>query len=581
MLFPTFSFAVFFAVVLTVGWALHRDPPRWKLFMLAASYFFYGFWDWRFIGLIVASTLVNHSAGRALHHSRGWGERRRSVLLGVTVAANVGLLGLFKYYDFFARSIAATFGRVGLPEPPLLQLVLPVAISFFTFQALSYVIDIRRDRLDPAPLIDFALFLSFFPHLVAGPIVRASEFLPQLRVKPDPRRVDLSGAAALIGVGLFKKVVISSYLAEAIVDPVFSSPGDHSSLELLIGIYGYAVQIYADFSGYTDIAIGLALLLGIRFPANFDRPYSAVSIQEFWRRWHMTLSNWLRDYLYIPLGGSRASASKRNRNLFLTMLLGGLWHGAAWTFVVWGAYQGAGLILERRWADARSERLATRWRRRMAPVSGLRAGTAEPPPSDLGPNVIDLTDAAMTGASPGGSGTGSALAAPVGARLVTAVRHLVARPDTSGSDPNGSDPNGGHPHGHDDPDELDAEEEPGAAALHRRAERRARWTGRVITFHFVCVGWVFFRSDSLEGAFHLLGRLLYAWGPAPLVTPWVLTVIAGSLAVQFIPRTFTRNVLADLSRLPVVAQATIFGCLLVLIDLLGPAGVAPFIYFRF
>ncbi len=497
--------------------------------------------------------------------------------------ANVGLLGLFKYYDFFARSIAATFGRMGLPEPPLLELVLPVAISFFTFQALSYVIDIRRGDLQPAPLIDFALFLSFFPHLVAGPIVRASEFLPQLRVKPDPRRVDLSGAAALIGAGLFKKVVISSYLAEVIVDPVFSQPGEHSSLELLIGMYGYAVQIYADFSGYTDIAIGLALLLGIRFPANFDRPYTAVSIQEFWRRWHMTLSNWLRDYLYIPLGGNRGAPSRRNRNLFLTMVLGGLWHGAAWTFVVWGAYQGAGLIVERRLAEGHSERLAARLRRRMAPVSASWIGTANQRGNGTGtvhePDVIDLTDAAIS--ATGGTGTPTigradpGAASPAGTRLLTAVRQIVARPEAVASSPGYTGEHG------DAGDELAAEEEPGAAAVHRRLERRRRWIGRLITFHFVCIGWVFFRSDSLGGALQMLGRLLYAWGPAPLVTPWVLVVIAGCLAVQFLPRTFTRNFLADLSRLPVVVQAGIFGCLLVLIDLLGPAGVAPFIYFRF
>jgi D-alanyl-lipoteichoic acid acyltransferase DltB (MBOAT superfamily) len=515
MLFPTFTFAVFFAVVLTVGWALHRKPPQWKLFMLAASYFFYGFWDWRFIGLIALSTVVNQLAAEAIHRSSI--ERTRSFVVGASVVFNLGLLGFFKYYGFFASSMRDTFGRVGLPSPPLLQIVLPVAISFFTFQALSYVIDVKRGRLAPAPLINFALYLSFFPHLVAGPIVRAAEFLPQLEHKLDPRRIDLTGAIALIGAGLFKKVVISSYLASSIVDPVFDHPGRHSSIEILVGVYGYAIQIYADFSGYTDIAIGLALLLGIRFPQNFDRPYSAVSIQEFWRRWHMTLSNWLRDFLYIPLGGSRGGRDMRDRNLFLTMLLGGLWHGAAWTFVIWGAYQGAGLVVERRITENRELTQARRRRRQMALVR-LEAGAGEPPPGDT--DRIDF----------------------------------------------GLD------------DEL-ADADPLPAT--RFTERQRRWIGRIITFHFICVGWVFFRATSVGDALHMLWRILTAWGSGPLVTPLLLATIAAALAVQFIPRPVTRNVLADLSRLPAVAQAALFGAFLVLVDLLGPAGVAPFIYFQF
>ncbi|MEZ5262089.1 MAG: MBOAT family protein [Acidimicrobiales bacterium] len=514
MLFPTFTFAVFFAVVLTVGWALHRKQAQWKLFMLAASYFFYGFWDWRFIGLIVLSTVVNQAAAEAI--SRTGNERARSTTLTAAVVFNLGLLGFFKYYGFFADTMRETFGRVGLPTPPLLHIVLPVAISFFTFQALSYVIDVKRGLLKPAPLINFALYLSFFPHLVAGPIVRAAEFLPQLEQKLDPRRIDLTGAIALIGAGLFKKVVISSYLASSIVDPVFEHPGRHSSLELLLGVYGYAVQIFADFSGYTDIAIGVALLLGIRFPQNFDRPYSAVSIQEFWRRWHMTLSNWLRDFLYIPLGGSKGGRDRRDRNLFLTMLLGGLWHGAAWTFVIWGAYQGAGLVVERRIKEKR-ELDAARQRRRQLALVRLDAHT----------------DATLSGAD------------------------------------------GVADHAFDELGEPDSGPQP------RFSDRQRRWIGRIITFHFICGGWIFFRADSLGTALDIFWRILTAWGGGPLVTPLLVATIAASLAVQFIPRPVTRNVLADLSRLPASVQAGLFGAFLVLIDLLGPSGVAPFIYFQF
>ena len=215
----------------------------------------------------------------------------------------------------------------------MLVVTLPVGISFFTFMAISYVVDVYRGELEPPSLARFAVFLSFFPHLVAGPIVRASELLPQLERPRDPRAVDTSRAFYFILSGLFFKVVIANYLATHIVDEVFAAPNRHSSLEVLVGVYGYAVQIFADFFGYTNIAIGIALLLGFKFPQNFDSPYTAVSLQDFWRRWHMTLSRWLRDYLYIPLGGNRKGPLVTYRNLMLTMLLGGLWHGAAWTFV--------------------------------------------------------------------------------------------------------------------------------------------------------------------------------------------------------------------------------------------------------
>src|SRR4029077_5577659 len=220
-------------------------------------------------------------------------------------------------------------------------------ISFYSFMAISYVVHTYRGELVPASFARFAVFQAFFPHLVAGPIVRASELLPQLERPRDPRRGGLSRAFMLIGVGLFLKVLIANPLATHIVDDVFAAPNRHSSLEVLVGIYGYAVQIFADFCGYTNIAIGVALLLGFQVPQNFDSHYTAVSLQDFWRRWHMTLSRWLRDYLYIPLGGSRKGTWMTYRNLMLTMLLGGLWHGAAWTFVAWGAIHGTGLAVER------------------------------------------------------------------------------------------------------------------------------------------------------------------------------------------------------------------------------------------
>ncbi len=313
--------------------------------MISASYVFYGAWDWRFLGLIVLSTVVNQSSGQAIHRAEG--NTRKRLVVGA-VAVNLGLLAWFKYYGFFATSLINLFSRIGVDLPlPLLNITLPVGISFFTFQALSYVIDIYRGEQEPTSLRDFALFLAFFPQLVAGPIVRSSEFLPQLAKRRDPRRVEAPEAFLLIAGGLFKKVVVANTLAVSLVDPVFAGPQNYSALEVLVAIYAYAVQIYADFSGYTDIAIGVALLMGFRFPQNFDRPYTATSLQDFWRRWHITLSRWLRDYLYIPLGGSRAGERATYRNVMLTMLLGGLWHGAAWTFVLWGGLHGLGLAWER------------------------------------------------------------------------------------------------------------------------------------------------------------------------------------------------------------------------------------------
>ncbi len=347
MLFPTATFAVFFLVVLPIAGWLRAPSPGWKRFVLAASYVFYAAWDWRFVFLLGGSTVVNWLMGRAIGRA---GDRAGRWWLGAAVAFNLAVLGFFKYYGFFVASADAALRPWGLETGlPYLDIVLPVGISFYTFQGISYVVDVYRRQVPPASLVDFAIYPSFFPHLVAGPIVRAAEFLPQLRA-PDPlRRRDVSRAGWLIAQGAFKKVVVSTFLAGAIVDPVFAVPAEHSGLEIALAIYGYAVQIYADFSGYTDMAIGIALLMGIRFPQNFDRPYAAESIADFWRRWHMTLSRWLRDYLYIPLGGNRHGEARTYRNLILTMTLGGLWHGAAATFVAWGVFHGLGLAAERWW----------------------------------------------------------------------------------------------------------------------------------------------------------------------------------------------------------------------------------------
>jgi len=289
VLFPTATFAIFFLIVLPLSWLTMPRPHRWRPFMIVASFVFYSWWDWHFVFLLAGSILWNHAFAVAIHRTRV--QSRRKLLVALAVAGNVAGLAYFKYFDFFVSSGDNMLAVIGLDLPVSVRtIVLPVGISFYTFMAISYVVDTYRGEFVPVSLEKFATYLSFFPHLVAGPIVRAKELIPQFDTPRDPRSVDTSRAFYLIATGLFKKVVIANYLAGAIVDKTFAAPGQHSSLELLIGVYAYAVQIYADFSGYTDIAIGIALLLGFRFPQNFDSPYAAVSVQDFWRRWHMTLS---------------------------------------------------------------------------------------------------------------------------------------------------------------------------------------------------------------------------------------------------------------------------------------------------
>ncbi len=368
MIFPTVEFALFFLVVFGVNWALRKESTLWKVFMLGASYFFYGYWDWRFVGLLAVSSIVNHGAARGIE--RAGHARRRRILLALSVTFNLGTIAFFKYALFLVtQAFWATNQLPGGADVDrwmpvfdwVSMIILPVGISFFTFQALSYVGDVYRGRMQTADsLLDFALYLAFFPQLVAGPIVRAAHLVGQLARPYIPARIDLGRAAVLILGGLFKKVVVANYLAAHIVDPVFARPDLYGAWDTLFAVYAYAIQIYCDFSAYSDMAIGFCLLLGFHIPLNFNAPYLSGSIQSFWRRWHMSLSFFLRDYLYIPLGGSRQGGEATiYRNLFITFLLGGLWHGAGWTFIAWGALHGAYLSMERvggRWMDRRGIR---------------------------------------------------------------------------------------------------------------------------------------------------------------------------------------------------------------------------------
>jgi alginate O-acetyltransferase complex protein AlgI len=371
LIFSSAPFLAFFAFVVPVAWLL---PARArKLFLLAASYYFYASWDWRFLGLIVLSTAIDFAAGLVMAR---WSDPRvRRSALVASLVTNLGILGVFKYAGFFLDSFAALAASAGIELGPLdLRIVLPVGISFFTFQSMSYTIDLYRRQIDTCrDPFDFALFVGFFPQLVAGPIVRARDFLPQLLHRPAWSTLRFLEGLERIALGLAKKVVVADTLA-LLVDPVFADPQGHGLFATWLAVLGFTAQIYADFSGYSDVAIGAARCLGYELPENFRHPYLATSPREFWRRWHISLSTWLRDYLFIPLGGSRGTPGATRRNLLITMLLGGLWHGAAWTFVTWGAWHGAWLALHRRLVDHGASPRTPLWLRRTGTLLGVMLG---------------------------------------------------------------------------------------------------------------------------------------------------------------------------------------------------------------
>jgi alginate O-acetyltransferase complex protein AlgI len=467
MLFPTFQFAAFFAGVFLLSWQLVAWPGLWRYFLLFAGVIFYGAWDPSFLPLLMGLAAVNHLAGRRLarHPSRA--------ILIVAISLNLAVLAGFKYIGFICSNLNVLLSWLQVEgRVPLYQAQLPLGLSFVVFQAISYIVDVYRGKLASCAYSRLVMYLTFFPHVVAGPIVRASEFLPQIETPPDPRRIEAGRAFWLIQCGMFKKVVLASYLASTAVDPVFAVPAAYAYLDRLVALYAYALQIYFDFSGYTDIAIGVALLLGVRFPPNFDSPYRSASIQEFWRRWHITLSRWLRDFLYIPLGGSKGGHLNTYRNLMLTMLLGGLWHGANWTFVIWGFLHGLALAVER-WLESRWDFVGDRFR---LPVRVVRT---------------------------------------------------------------------------------------------------------VLTFHIVCLCWVFFRAESLGIAMEFFERTRVREAMMVSSHPMLAVVLAGGIAVQFVPTSWEARWVEWLSARGAVSMGVALGVALALITVLGPQGVPPFIYFQF
>ena len=345
LIFSSGLFLYLFVGFLAGYWLLKKTSRLRILYVVAFSlYFYYKSSGWYFVLLLLAAT-YDYLIGYSLHFTKGKTERK--LLLAMSVVMNLSMLCYFKYTNFLIDLTNQLFGAGFLDFQ---NIFLPVGISFFVFQSMSYTIDIYRGQLRPLDSwLDYLFYLSFFPQLVAGPIVRASDFIPQIRQKPVVTREMLGTALFLVLTGLFKKAVISDYIALNFVDRIFDEPLLYSGFECLMGIYGYALQIYCDFSGYSDMAIGLALVMGFRFPKNFDAPYRSATITEFWRRWHISLSSWLRDYLYISLGGNRKGKGRTYLNLLLTMLLGGLWHGAAIRFILWGALHGVALALHKMW----------------------------------------------------------------------------------------------------------------------------------------------------------------------------------------------------------------------------------------
>ncbi len=343
MLFNSNLFLFFFAITYALYVSMRASKQRQNLLLLVASYVFYSAWDWRFLSLIVASTLVDYFAAIGIEASGS--AKRRRMLLTLSVVFNLGLLGFFKYFDFGIESFAALVSQFGMsPHLPSLRIVLPVGISFYTFQTMSYTIDVYRGKCRAErDLSLMALYVAFFPQLVAGPIERARDLIPQLKKPRVITRGDLAIGFNLILLGYFKKVVLADSLAP-LVNEVFDKPTAHSGVIVFLATVGFAVQIYGDFSGYSLIARGVSRLMGIQLMTNFRFPYFADSPRDFWRRWHLSLSTWLREYLYFSLGGSKRGRGRTYVNLMATMVLGGLWHGAAWNFVFWGFYHGALLV---------------------------------------------------------------------------------------------------------------------------------------------------------------------------------------------------------------------------------------------
>ncbi len=469
MLFNTGIFLFLFLVLLFFyQFVYKKENARITYLTLFSLYFYYKCGGWFFL-LLILSTVIDYTIANFIYKSNS--KRDRTAWLVLSLIINLGFLAYFKYTNF----LLGIANDLQLGHFHVVDIVLPVGISFYTFQVLSYTIDVYRGLLKPAKnIFDFGFYISFFPHLVAGPIVRASLFLPQIHTDIKITKDDRAAAVFLILTGLFKKAVISDYISVNFVDRVFDAPTLYSGFENLMAVYGYAMQIYCDFSGYSDMAIGVALLLGYRLGINFNQPYQSASITEFWRRWHISLSSWLRDYLYVPLGGNRKGKLRQYVNLFITMLLGGLWHGASWNFVFWGFLHGVALAIDK------------------------------------------------------------------------LFRTIVNVPKTF----------------------------------------LMRALGVLLTFHFVCFCWIFFRAQDFATATEMLSRIFQNFEGA-IAMQWmrgyafVFALIVFGYLTHFIPakwNTLSENIL---SRAPIIAQSLALVFVIWMVIQVKSAEIQPFIYFQF
>ena len=469
MIFSSGFFLFLFLGFIAVYSIVYKHNKLKNIYLTIFSIFFYYKSSGLYFILLLLTAVVDYNLARQI--ARTEIKQRRTLYLVISLVVNIGMLVYFKYTNFF---LSIVYDVVNKPFDPL-NIFLPVGISFFTFQSLSYTIDIYRRNIEPVKDIsEFAFFVTFFPQMVAGPIVRASVFLPQVRKTPFVSKADFGKAIFLICIGLFKKAVISDYISSNFVDRIFDNPGLYTGLENLFGVYGYALQIYCDFSGYTDLAIGIALLLGYKLPVNFDSPYQSASITEFWRRWHISLSSWLRDYLYISLGGNRKGKIRTYINLMITMLIGGLWHGAALRFVVWGALHGIGLAFEK------------------------------------------------------------------------FVNSIITIPKN----------------------------------------KLTHWLGVIITFHFVCFTWVFFRADTMEVVKVMLVQITTSFHGEIIPDfikgyPYVLMLMALGFFLHFVPSKFEESTQQLVIKSPFVLKIAYLIIIVLVVIQIKSSEIQPFIYFQF
>jgi D-alanyl-lipoteichoic acid acyltransferase DltB (MBOAT superfamily) len=475
MLFPTLEYAVFFLVALAMAWSLNGFLKAHLIWLLLSSYFFYAYWEPDDLKILVSVSLLAWFFGHRIYVSTG-----PSVKLAYLWAGSLSFLIIlvyFKYTGFLMTLLPPQWlGASNAQALAYINPSLPLGISFIVFHAISLLFDAYRGKLSKAPgVVQVLVYISFFPQLIAGPILRAAQFLPQLDIRRSLQHIKITRGLILISIGLVQKVIIANYLGTSLVDPVFSSSGSEG--RALLAVYGYAIQIFCDFCGYTNIAIGCALLLGYRFPLNFRNPYCAVNIQDFWRRWHITLSTWLRDYLYITMGGSRKGFALTLVFLFITMLLGGLWHGAGWQFVFWGAFHGLLLVAHRIWM------------------------------------------------------------------LFT-----------------------------------------GDSFERVRRSRLWRCISVIITFHCVCVGWIWFRAADFSQGLALLGNIIHevsslsAFDGAEFLA---VSAILTGLAMQMQSLASRARIERWIGRRSWIIQGLLFGGVMALIESFAPIGVVPFIYFQF